>query len=104
LLVAGSKVEARLTAVEIESSAGDSSWASFLGAGGGLHAAPGPHEQRIVEQRTQARQRGADGRLAEEELFCRARDAALVHQRFEDDQQVQIHAAQVVAVHALFFW
>ena len=43
---------------------------------------------------------GADRRLAEEQLFRRAGHAALVHQRLEHDQQVQVDTAQVVAVHA----
>lgn len=73
----------------------------FLGSRGGLHAASGTDEQRVVEQRAQARQRGADGRLAEEQFLCGAGHAAFVHQGLEHDQQVQIDAAQVVSVHGV---
>ncbi|MCY1437228.1 hypothetical protein D9M71_533820 [compost metagenome] len=66
---------------------------------GRLHLPSAAHEQRVVEQAAQARQRGADRRLAEEQLFRRAGHAAFVHQRLEDDQQVEIDAAQVIAVH-----
>ncbi|MNJ20982.1 hypothetical protein D3C77_153250 [compost metagenome] len=68
-----------------------------------FHAAPGTHEQRVVEQVAQARQGGADGRLAEEQFLCRTGHATLVHQGLEDDQQVQVDATQVVTVHRLGF-
>ena len=55
-----------------------------------------------VEQRAQAGQRGADRRLAEKELLGGAGHAALVHQRFEDDQQIEVNTAKVVAIHAWF--
>ncbi len=64
-----------------------------------LHAAPGAHEQRVIEQRAQACQRRADGWLAEKQLLSSPGHTAFVHQRLEDDQQVQIEATQVVAVH-----
>jgi hypothetical protein len=76
---------------------------NFRGPRGGLHAAPGAHEQRIVEQPAQARQGGADGWLAEKQFFRGAGHAALVHQGFEHDQQVQIDATQVVTVHVVRF-
>ena len=72
----------------------------LAGPRGRLHAAPGAHEQRIVEQRAQAGEGGADRRLAEKEFFRCPRHAALVHQRLEHDEHVEIDAAQVVAVHA----
>ena len=71
-------------------------------AGGGFHATAGAHEQRVVEQGAQACQCGADRRLAEKELLGGTGHAALMHQRFEDDQQIEVNTAKVVAIHAWF--
>ncbi|MNV86243.1 hypothetical protein D3C71_1802580 [compost metagenome] len=70
-----------------------------MGPGRGLHAAAGAHEQRVVEQVAQARQGRADGGLAEEQFFRGTGHAALVHQRFEHDQQVEVYTTQVVSIH-----
>src|SRR5690606_24249914 len=71
-------------------------------AGGWLHAAAGTDEQRVVEQRAQSCQGGTDRRLAEKQLLGCAGHAALVHQRFEDDQQIEVNTAKVVAIHTWF--
>lgn len=72
----------------------------FRRSGGGLHAAPGAHEQWIIEQAAQPRQCSADRRLTEKQLFRRTRDAALMHQGLENDEQIEVDATQVVAIHA----
>src|SRR6202012_542130 len=68
-------------------------------AGRRLHDAAGTNEKRVIEQRPQAGQSGADRRLTEEKFFSRLGDAALMHQGLEDDQQIEVDAAQVVTVH-----
>ena len=71
------------------------------GARRGLHRPTAAHQQGIVEELPQAYQGGADGRLAEKELFRGAGEVALMHQAFEHHQQVQVDAAQVVAIHGI---
>jgi len=69
------------------------------GPRGRLQHPPVAHQQRIVEQIAQPRQRRTDGRLAEEQLLPGPGQVLLEHQGFENHQQVHVHAAQVVAVH-----
>lgn len=66
-----------------------------LRARGGHHAAACLHEQRIVEQFSQATQGGADGGLAQAQLFGRQRHAAMSHQCGEHHQQVEVERREV---------
>src|SRR5262249_36571858 len=66
-----------------------------------FHDAARAYEERIIEQAAQTGQRGADRRLAQKQLLRRLGDAAFMHQGFEDDQQVEVDATQVVTVHLI---
>ena len=55
-----------------------------------LHSAADAYKQRIVKLRTQSPKRVADGRWCDIELFSRASDAAILHQRLEGRQKVEV--------------
>eukprot|EP01137_Pigoraptor_chileana_P015423 Opistho-2@71322 len=98
---AGGRVELRRTAdrrgngVEGRREQGE----DFHRAGGRFHAASGAHEQGVIEQAAQARERRTDRRLAEKQFLGGAGHAAFVHQCFEHDQQVQVDTTQVITIH-----
>jgi hypothetical protein len=54
------------------------------------HALGRTHQQRVVEQRTQAAQAVAHCRLRQVQLLCRLGDTALAQQCVQVDQQVEI--------------
>ena len=66
-----------------------------LGARGGHHARAAAHEQVILEQLAQPAQAHADRRCAEVQALRRARHAALLRDRMEDDQQVEVDLAEI---------
>jgi hypothetical protein len=64
------------------------------------HRAAGPaHQQRIAQQRAQAAERAAHRRLAEPDRLARACRVAVVQQRVEHRQQVEIDRAKMPVVH-----
>ena len=63
-----------------------------------LHAAADGRQQIIAEVLPQAAQGAAHGRLTQVQAICGARDAALLDQRIERDEQIQI---QFLEVHEL---
>ena len=62
------------------------------------HPPPHGHQQLILEVPAQPRQRAAHGGLAQVETVSRLRDVALVEQRVERHQQVQVEQMQVHAI------
>jgi hypothetical protein len=61
--------------------------------GGRLHAPAAFDQDRIAELIAQSRQRMADRGLRPSQALGGPGDAALAHQHFEDDQQVEIESA-----------
>ncbi|MNL10596.1 hypothetical protein D3C87_1314000 [compost metagenome] len=58
-----------------------------------FHAMTDANEQRVIEHRTQAIERRADGRLTEKQLLRHLGDIALKHQRFKHHHQVDVGLA-----------
>jgi len=56
----------------------------------GLHARARADEQRVVEQRTQTRQRIADGGLRQRKPFAGFGEAALIDDRLKHAQQIEV--------------
>ncbi len=70
---------------------------AFQGQGLGrrLHAPADAHQQRVVEQLTQARQGIAHRWLAEGQALGGARDVLLAQQHVEDAQQVEVEGSYI---------
>jgi hypothetical protein len=76
--------------------------ASSSARGVGSMREPVPHEQRVVEDRAQPRQRRAGGGLAQAHQLGRLVDAALPRHRVEDHQQVQVDVSNIHAVDFIY--
>ena len=55
-----------------------------------LHAPAGAHEQLVVEQRAQTRQRVRHRRLRQADPARRARDISFAEQRVEGDEKIEV--------------
>ena len=62
-----------------------------VGLGGGLHATAGAHEERVLDQQAQPRERLAGRRLSQVHELGRAADAARAVDRVEQAQQVEVN-------------
>jgi hypothetical protein len=71
-------------------------WAGeCLGATGRQYAVRGPHEQLVGERPPQLRQHARHGRLCARKPSGSARNAALIEQSVEHDQQVQVYVSDI---------
>ena len=59
-------------------------------ARGRLQVPPDPHQQRIIEQPPEPRQRARQPRLPDRQLLRRTGDVPLPHQGLEHDQQIEV--------------
>src|SRR5207245_6314590 len=66
-----------------------------LGARRRHHALRRAHEQLVLELMTQAVERMAHCRLAQSDAASGARDAAFLHHRVENDQQIEIERSPI---------
>ena len=94
-LFAGSKPTPRLSAASICSIAAATSGRDLARAGGRLHAGRGAHEQIVGKEAAQARQRVAHRRLRQADAAGGAGHGALVGQRVEGFQQVEVDRTNI---------
>lgn len=66
-----------------------------LASWGRLEAFRCSQEQIILKQIAQALQGTTDGRLTQAQAFCRARDAVLLHEDQEVDEQIEVGLPQM---------
>jgi hypothetical protein len=67
----------------------------FYREGGRLHAARGPHEQRVVQHLAQLAQAGAHCRLAQADALRRGRDVALCQDGLEGHEQLEVQLKNI---------